>query len=79
VFEEPPSGENIPIYDDYGIYRGAYTWEEWWEITLMDSETFHEDMGDDFYTTELIYLLEESLGIDWDWEAWREQYSELNG
>lgn len=69
------SDEQITIVDDYGIFRGEMTFEEWWNASLLTSEQFHERFGYDFYNVELIYLLEEQLDIDWDWDSWREKYA----
>lgn len=79
--EEPPGGDGgddygmIHVVDDFGIDRGTQTWDDWYRDTLLYREPFHQKFGYDFSNIDLIYLLEEILDIEWDWETWRNDYA----
>ena len=71
--------ETFPLTDDFGVYRGTQTWGQWYFDTTLSLEEFRAKYGYDFHNLDLIDLLEAELGIDWDWEQWRNDYAARNG
>jgi hypothetical protein len=83
TWEEIPKEQfvNISITDDYGNYHGTYSYQEWYDFTLIGHERFAVQFGADFYTVELLDLLQRQTGW-WgkaEWEQWREDYELANG
>lgn len=74
-----PGDDQITIIDDFGTNQGTQSYGGWYQDSLLTSEEFHAKYDQDFYNLTLIYLLEEQLDIEWDWETWRGNYEARNG
>lgn len=74
------SSQVMSITDDWDIYRGTQTYDQWYQDTLLNTDQFQAKYGPDFHQLELIELIGDYYGIyDWDWDRWREDYAGANG
>lgn len=69
TWNPPDSYDRVTIYDDFGDVIGTNNWEGWFNATARNT------YAGQIHVLNLIQLIEDEYGIDWDWDAWREAYA----